>query len=253
MDLHTLVKSKLTPDDVLSILRDQHRHQCQHDPEAAPDIGLTFDTTVADWRYACDLVGWRQLALALNDYWETKIPLHKWKTALVSPKNRTLRDVCELLAANASTEVVTVPMILGRPCGPAGVFFAVRELLARDGADVSKLRPSTPLADFAIRYASTMAGRISELAPGALPPIKIEHPLYDQRSCLFIVCLITFMGSLAIVEWQQFLWIPLMIVTALSWVWGWYTARVMYPDSITFGELRTFRDLCVKLAPEIRT
>ena len=90
MDLHSLVKSKLTPDDVLSILRDQHRHQCQHDPEAAPDIGLTFDTTVADWRYACDLVGWRQLALALNDYWETKIPLHKWKTALAEIEDSRL-------------------------------------------------------------------------------------------------------------------------------------------------------------------
>ncbi len=132
-------------------------------------------------------------------------------------------------------------------------FFAVRELLARDGADVSQLRPSTPLADFAIRHASTMAGPISELAPGALPPIKIEHPLCHQSSCLFIVCLIAFMGSLAIAEWQPFLWIPLMILTILSLAWGWYTARVMYPASITFGELRTFRDLCVTLAPEIRT
>ena len=260
MELHTLVESKLTARDVLDILRDQHRHQFQHDPEADPDIDLTFDTTVADWRYACDLVGWRQLAMALNDYWDTRIPLRQWKAALVSPNKRTLRDVCELLATNAATEVVSVPTILGRPCGPAGVFFAVRELLARDGADISNLRPSTPLADYAIRHASTIAGPISELAPGALPPIKIVHPLYEQSSCLFFVCVIALMGSLAIVKWQPFLWIPVMIiwipvmiVTAMSWAWGWYTARVIYPDSVTFGELRTFRELCVTLAPRIRT
>ena len=162
-------------------------------------------------------------------------------------------DAYVLLAKNIDVENVTVPTFFGRPCAPAGVFFAVRELLARDGADISRLRPSAPLSDYTIRHVSVFAGPISQLAPGALPPMKIDHPLHDQSTCLSIVCLIAFMGSLAIAGWQPFLWIPMMFLTALSCGWNWYTARAMCADSVTFGELQTFRDLCVALAPEIRT
>ena len=251
MELQTLVESTVTPDDVLAILRDQHRHQCEYDPEADPDFQLSFDTTVDDWRFACDLVGWRQLARALNQYWHTEIPIHEWRSVLVPPKKRVLRDVCELLAARASTEVVSVPVLLGRRCAPAGVFFAVREILARDGAAVSQLRPSTPLDDYAARHALTIAGLISELAPGALPVISIQNSAYARSSCFTIVCFIGFLASLAVVESEPWLWIVWMTLTIVSWFWFWHCSRST-PECVSFGELRTFRELCVTLAPRIR-
>ena len=82
LDLHTLTPASPTPLDVLDVLRDQHR-QCGCDPGVDPDIELTFDTTVADWRCACDLLEWRQLAEAENAYWKAHIPLREWKAALV--------------------------------------------------------------------------------------------------------------------------------------------------------------------------
>jgi hypothetical protein len=58
---------------------------------------LTLETTVAQWRTACDLMGWRQLATSLNEYWQTEISLERWKLALEPAEKRRLRDVCELL------------------------------------------------------------------------------------------------------------------------------------------------------------
>ena len=58
-----------TPDEVLTILVDQHRHQSQVDPEAEADAILTFDSTIADWRSAGDLLGWHRLGQALNEDW----------------------------------------------------------------------------------------------------------------------------------------------------------------------------------------
>lgn len=39
-----------TPEYVLDVIRDAHRQQCEYDPEATPEIELTFDSTVDDWR-----------------------------------------------------------------------------------------------------------------------------------------------------------------------------------------------------------
>lgn len=62
VDVHyPTIDEPATPDYVLAVLRDMHRQQCQHDPEADPSAVLSFDTTVTEWRAACDLLGWRQL------------------------------------------------------------------------------------------------------------------------------------------------------------------------------------------------
>jgi hypothetical protein len=61
-----LARRRPTSDEVLAILVDQHRLQSQVDPEAEPDALLTFDSSIADWRSACDLLGWRGLGQALT-------------------------------------------------------------------------------------------------------------------------------------------------------------------------------------------
>jgi hypothetical protein len=45
-----------TPDYVLAVIRDYHRQQCQFDREAEPDVELTFQTTIAEWRCSCILL-----------------------------------------------------------------------------------------------------------------------------------------------------------------------------------------------------
>lgn len=68
-----------SPEFVLDVLRDSHRHQCASDPEADPDVQLTFGTTVAEWRNACDLLGTRNLGEAINEIWELTIPSDAWQ------------------------------------------------------------------------------------------------------------------------------------------------------------------------------
>jgi hypothetical protein len=58
-----------TPAYVLDVIRDQHRQQCGYDPMADSDAELTFETTIAEWRDACDLLDWRRLGRALDREW----------------------------------------------------------------------------------------------------------------------------------------------------------------------------------------
>jgi hypothetical protein len=253
MILNTLSKSKPTATDVLAVLRDQHRHQCECDPEADPDINLTFDSTIQEWRNACDLVEWKPLATALNEQWNINVPLSNWKPLLKLAKKQRLEDVCKLISEHATLEIVVAPTILGRKCVPAGIFFAVRELLERDGANVRDLCPSSPLTLYSIDHFRAIAGPISQLAPGFLPAIRIDHPQYDRALCALIICFFGLFASLVAVNWVPFLWIPFLLGAGICWLWTWYTARHTKPTAVSFGELRTVRDLCQTLAPGLRT
>src|SRR5688572_24918450 len=84
-------------DDILAVLRDMHRQQCTHDPEADPDVSLSHDATIAEWRDACDLLPWRQVAEAMNVYWSVAIPMARWRDVLEPATERRLAGVCELL------------------------------------------------------------------------------------------------------------------------------------------------------------
>jgi hypothetical protein len=238
------------PDFVLSVIVDNHRQQSQFDPEADPIAVLTFDTTVAEWRNACDLVDWRRLGRALNDNWKIDCSKEQWKSVLVPPRQRKLLDVCNLIAAEASREVIRPVALLGRPCATAGAFLTVRHFLQKAGADADAITPSTPLAPFLRNYYGVFLGPVSCLAPNTLPPVKIRSPLY--------------WGSIAgyMLSWLLMAFCSFMMSRYLWWCWGtmlsaaamaifyaliWIAAKSR-PASVEFGNLKTFRDLAKCLA-----
>ena len=119
-----------SPDYVLEALRDSHRHQCSYDPEADPSIELFFGTSVAEWRHACDLVGTKKLAEALNEIWGLTIAPAEWEAVLEPAKRHTLRDVCGLIASHTHQTRVLSAGHFGASSRSAGAFLAIRSLPA---------------------------------------------------------------------------------------------------------------------------
>jgi hypothetical protein len=251
--LKTLRDTTLSPDDILAVLQDEHRHQCSYDPGADPDAILTLESSIEDWRIACDLVEWKALAAALNTQWNLTLPLSEWTALLTPPKKRKLRGVCEVLSRSNRPKEVISPSILGRPCQTAGVFFAVRELLERDGADVSDLSPSSLLSKYAIEHSRVFEQDISQLAPGALPTIRIQNPDYERATGFTMLAMLCLFCSALASFWISLLWIPFLVAVLFSVAWVNHVAQNSRPTSVTFGELKTMRDLCRTLAPGLRT
>lgn len=251
--LKTLGNVTLRPEDVLAILQDEHRHQSSYDPGANPDQILTLESSIEDWRIACDLVEWKTLAAALNEQWNLSVPPSEWKEILTPPKKRKLRGICEVLSRSNRPRKVIVPTIFGCPCPAAGVFFAVRELLERDGADVSRLTPSSLLSKYSIEHSRIFERDISQLAPGSLPAIKIQNPDYERATGFLTLAILSFFGSVLVSFWIAYLWVPFLFVVFCSAAWVNHVARYSRPTSVTFGELKTVRDLCRTLASGLRT
>ena len=235
-----------TPEYVLAVLRDSHRQQCQYDPTAEPSAILAPETTIAEWREACDLIAWKQLGHALNGLWGIACSDAEWREVLVPASTKQLSGVCRLIAGHAIRPGIRSARLFGSTCAAAGAFLTIRSLLHEAGAPGEGIAPSTPLAPYTRRYPLVFLGSISRLAPGSLPLVRIRNPVYDAAMRGFlpgILCLlIGLCGG----------WPPLSIVgfllLASSLALSWFATSFLLPASVEFGEIRTFRDLAVVVA-----
>jgi hypothetical protein len=68
-----------TPEYVLAVIVDEHRQQSRWDPEAQPEAVLTMQSSIAQWREACDLLPWRKLGYVLNQSWSIDCSDEEWQ------------------------------------------------------------------------------------------------------------------------------------------------------------------------------
>jgi len=234
-----------SPEYILDVIRDSHRQQCQYDSEADPGVELTFETTIAEWRYACDLLGWRRLGRALEGEWKLGRRDSDWREILEPARKRTLGDVCRFIASGAVRPTIKPLNILGATCRPAGAFLAIRSLLREAGVDADSVAPSTPLHEYTRRYPDVFLGAITRLAPNTLPPVRFVVSGWFCMVELGVV--LGFMA--AAIGWVVS---PLAtaggVVAIASWMTGRVVARSTPLFGVEFGGLRTFRDLAVAIA-----
>jgi hypothetical protein len=229
-----------TPEYILAVIKDSHRQQCQFDPEAEKDILLTFDSTIQEWREACDLLGWRKLAKPLNDWFRTDFSNEQWKSVLEPAKKMKLRDVCELLATKAK-RIEIKPF--GNRCENAGIFLTIRSLLKRAGAK-EQIKPSTQIASFSRNYLEKFFNEIAKIEPGALPLVKIHKPFYDYSIWAFLLGLVICgIGS----YFNPFLAIFGVCIAAFAYA-AIYIFAKSRPTKVEFGSVKTFRDLTLLIA-----
>lgn len=229
-----------TPEYVLSVIRDSHRQQCQWDPGANPGVSLTFDSTIAQWREAADLLPWRGLAKAIAQWFDVELPKKEWRALLEPSKERCLEGLCEAIAQRASRERIVPKNILGAQCRTASIFLKIRELLEQAGADVSGLKPDTSLAEFTRRYPQVFLDRLGRLFPGRLPDVRISTPLENAGLLLCGISVLAFaVGEIVGLR-------PLVTAAVATFVVSMLVglvARRVELRSVDFGSLETFRDL----------
>ncbi len=247
MDVHyPTLDEPATPEYILAVLQDMHRQQCQWDPEADRGAELTMETTVAEWRDACDLLGWKPLGRGYNEFWSVSITDAEWQAVYEPSQGKRLAGVCELLASHATRPTIRPARLFGCNCALAGAFLTIRSLLYDAGEEAAgEIGPSTPLAPYFRRHTYVFLGLVSQLAPGALPPVRIHNPLYDAALLGVGVGWLAALIGACVSPWLVAVGAFLFV---LGWALTWYAARWRLPASVEFGELRTFRDLAVVVA-----
>lgn len=226
-----------------------HRHTSQFDPCVDRKVDLTLETTVQAWREACDLLPWRELRRAYNEYFGIHPTDTEWQVVLEPSHKRSLREVCEFVAARAVRLRVRPAGLLGVRCAAAGIFLATREFLQSAGEDVREIAPSTPLSEYTRRHAMRLLQQSVLWAPGALPPVRIVHRMYERATLGLLIgygCAFAGLAAWALTGsllTLLFAFVPMVLAhAAVSF------AAKSLPDSVDFGDLKTFCDWSVAIS-----
>ncbi len=257
-----LPQRSMTAEEVLAVFRDEHQVFFGASGED-PDTLINFDMTVSDWRYELELLPWKRLGRALNGQFQIQLSVRQWKTVMVPGRSRTLREVCELIASQAKIPEMRSVTVLGRPCRPAGAFLALREGMRLAGLNVTKLRPSTPLAPLLKEHFAEIIPEVIKLAPGRLPPLISKRTLAD-RLLTYLVFWPLVAGLLTGIVGCGGLWClpgPLAAVAGYCAVVGWTVFLVEMILALLLGvflptttpefkNLHDLRDLCYAMLGE---
>jgi hypothetical protein len=228
-----------TPDEVLAILVDQHRHKSQVDPEAEREVMLTFDSSIADWRFACDLVGWRGLGRALNDEWEMSLSMTGWREILEPADKRTLRILCDRISLEAEIESLPELGFLGCSSPEGRALRAIRAVLLRLGTQREQIRATAPLTPLLSRYGWRLLSPCLRLAPGALPPIqhvgRIRRTIWAVMASLLVASPVLMLFASPLGAWS--LCIALLLMLALWLPYPIFRGWLVLPGVVTVGDL----------------
>ena len=208
----TETKIKYAAEEILEIFKEQHRLCSPLDPEAEPWTEISADMTIKEWRYANDLLKWKELSEFLNQEFRIEVSTENWYDVLEPAKRRKLGDLCLFLSRHAEKDTYEPRTLLGAPCLKAGVFLTIKKNLNNKGVDVSELRPSSSVVAYMNEYFSPMLEEIT--LTGTKPINKIEIRSKDKG----------FWNAINIFKPSQY--------------------------DIQIGEIKTFRDLTERIIEE---
>jgi hypothetical protein len=241
-------KRDMTKEDVLAAIRDSYRFAERLDPEAEPGYELSLQSTVADWRNACDLLPTRELGHALNSWFNVPFSDLEWRSVLEPAKTARLGPVCELIASWAQAPTVSPYKILGTECWSAGAFLTIRSALSGQGIPAGDISPSTPLVDVAHDHLEAMVSVMGRVSPGALSVPEINYGIVCRlgRWC-FLIATLTVLAS----PWVHNLAYVSVAAIVISFLAVRHSAKQAL-RAARFGDLVTFRDLANAVFGKVR-
>lgn len=240
----------MTPNEVLQYFGSL-QELCAAVDEADDRVPIGADTTISEWADIM-LVEWPwHISSMLETMFEIECSRSEWDGILLPRKSRTLREVCEFIARRAVVPVAEPVRVLGVRCEKAGMFVAVRRRMAQTGVDVSGLRPSTALQEFAFDGLPKVYKELTRLSPHLKSIAVPSYPSGVWHLLGAALLLLTSVGlgvGMFIRPWPFAL---LFILSFGSVVLLWWHSNVLSrrpPNSVFFRGLKTFRDLCELMA-----
>jgi len=234
---NSLRERAISESEVLAWLRADYRLRSAFDPEVDSGVELTAQTTIADWRNACDLISARRLAKAMNEWFGCRRPVEEWQAVLEPEHTRTLGDLARFAAPHMCLADFTPFGIAGARDTASGAFFALRGLVAQAGQSIPDLRPSTVIASLSEPQVIALGFAVAKLAP-ELTPEPVVIPKRRQR----ISVLIGFVGFVTLIGGIAWTWPRIAWGGSIALLGGVLMARGR-PERIEFGEFTTIAEL----------
>lgn len=177
-----------TPEDILDILRDMHRHAKTQGDLARHIRRLGKDSLVHDLNIALNTGETAtKIGAFFNETFALKVASSDWQAILEPVEKTSLWQTCNFIAQHAVVPAVEPVTVLGCESKSIGAFLALRSIIWDLEGKRLEIRPSTHLNDipaggpFCKLFLSFW-----KLAPAVLPKLSYkEKTALSSEGCLF--------------------------------------------------------------------
>lgn len=241
--------TKYTSEEILQILIDFYNFQANFDPEVDKGQGLTFQTTIKEWRSICDLLETTKLAKHYHELFELETNESDLINILSNEKEHTLKEFCDYIAQNANREKINPIMSLGTNCQKAAIFKTLKGKLEKKGIDTKDFKPSTEFVPFFNKHASDLVEIVSKLAPGSFTHYKIKDNIIGKLGAFtFLVTIVVLIIALITHKVTWYLFTPFIIAILLL-----FFGNKFKPAKYEIGGYHTIRDLITGMKSKIES
>jgi hypothetical protein len=239
--------TKYSSEEILQILTDFYNCQSQFDPEVYTDLEISYETTIEDWREACDLLEPKGLAKFYHDLFKLNAPIVDFENILIHEKENTLKEFCDYISENAQKEEIEPIISMGKACHEAAIFKTLISKLNERGIKTGKIRPSSEFTPLFKKHGDAFLTEVNKLAPGSLTNFEYKDNKIVRTGWSIIgIFILSIIVIPLIWHFHWGLWVIFGLGITIMII-----GRFFKPEKEVVGGYDTIRDLIIGMQRQI--
>lgn len=231
--------------EILSILRANHKQRIQIEFGLLKEDEITCDLTIKNWIDDCELLPWKELSKYYSKHFKIEKFNSELTNSLLPIKKKTVGDFCKFISERATKIEIKPIRLFGIDCEEAGIFRHLKNELVKGDKSANSIKPSSKLEPYMNKLAFNIVEKVNLISPNILPTISFEeNEIEKQKWKLFLGGLISLILSSIINSW---LLVGIGVGVLISEIWLSKISFEIPPKKFEFEGIETFRDLVERI------
>ena len=239
---------KYSKDDILQMLISQYQFGIEFDPVVVKGMDFNYESSIFDWRDACDLIEPKKLAKVYHQSFNLNRPISELEDILIDENNRTISDFCEYISEHAERQKIEPIRLLGQNCQTASIFRTLKQSLSEKGADTSNLKPSSEINPFFLKYGGILFDEVNRIAPGTMSEFEYKANKIEAIGTKVLFFSIVF----AIGFWSIWFFSWLLLLPIAIGIIIYQIGAKKEPEKMNIGGFDNFRELIYGMEKQMK-
>ncbi len=239
---------KYSKDDILKMLISQYHFQTEFDPVVIKGMEPNYESTIFEWREACDLISPAELAKVYRETFKIKQPISELESILIDEDKNTLSEFCDYISQYAERQNIEPIKLLGQNCQTASIFRTLKQNLSEKGADTTDLRPSTKINDFFLKSDGILFDEVNRIAPGTMSEFEYKANKIETIGTKALFFSIVF----AIGFWSIWFFHWLLLLPIAIGIIIYQIGTKKEPEKLNIGGFDNFRELIYGMEKQLK-
>lgn len=239
---------KYSKDDIFQILISEYQFLIEFDPVVIKGMDFDLESSIFEWKDACDLVDSKTLAKIYHKKFRIDRPTSELENIFLDENNRTVFDFCEYISKHAKRENIKPIKLLGQNCQTASIFRTLKQNLTKKGVDTTQLKPSSEINPFFLKYGGILIDEVNRIAPGTMSEFEYKsHKLSRIGRNIMFIGFFAMIGIWSVWNFNWWLILPLILGIIIFQI-----GDRKQPEKLNLSGFQNFRELIYGMGNKLK-